>query len=113
MRALTNNGLGTEPTVTEARAGAREAESRRPRTLLVGSARVGRGWERWPLSLRQIGYSFKRGERRGDVSRQLNPETGLTEWHAKVWHAETGAGAATFTGQDLHEAFEFVEGGDS
>jgi len=74
---------------------------------------LGPGWHPWPSTLRSIGYSFYREDRRADVGRMMNPETDTIEWCAKSWLPVPDFDATVelvFTGQDLHSAITLAEG---
>jgi hypothetical protein len=45
----------------------------------------GAGWTRWPHAL---GYSLTVGDLRADIGPDVDPDTGLLEWHAVVWQGE-------------------------
>ena len=65
-------------------------------------------WTRWPKDS-GLGYSFDDGDRKADVGRRLNSETGLIEWYVKTWKGNMVADArTTFTGQDLYAAVGVV-----
>ena len=73
---------------------------------MSGVLTLPKGWETWSTEL-GIGFSFKDGERRAEVDRMRNPETGLIEWRSRTWTGADRVGAEVeFHGQDFHSAIE-------
>lgn len=59
-----------------------------------------RGWTRYRVTWCRKVDPFK-----AEVSRAVNPGTGLIEWHALVWTDDRSSPALdVFTGQDVGEA---------
>jgi len=71
-----------------------------------GEIPIPKGYERVGLT-----WCCKRGPRKVELSRFMNPRSGLIEWHVKGWvgTARDQPEQDKYFGNDLHTAISFAE----